>query len=322
LAPFSLDTAAQGQNRWNSITMHLTETEPYTASPPRQPSIESQESFRFLDLPKDIRLIVYDLLPTVTRHYTLSTNNDHYSLAIVTQHETCLSLLQTCRAINYEAVAMRRRLEKLRNEPLRIIVHWRSVGDSPLQGVLQCAALEYTKCNGSFKLDLLFPERVDKVPRYKTGAPPRFVGPPGWLDAQHSQSREGLDINLPFTSHRDLHAILHRQWPSETTRKIEVAIDCTGITKQDVNELRYHFSEIYIWFLRMQHVGSPGGASVALRLMPMTNDVAAMLEGWRSKDYVEETWACYGREHGWSVEIGDWVYREEWYESWDKGEGP
>lgn len=196
-------------------------TQPYIAYISHQSCARASETFRFLDLPKDIRLVFHDLLPTVTRYHSLSTRQ-RYSLKIVNQHAGWLALMRACRLINDEAVALRRKLDDLHNEPLRLVVHWRSVDGFTLQGVLQCAAMDLAECGGSFGLDLLLPQRATYVPRYQTS-----LSPAG-LDRIHVQTRAEFDIQCPFASQKELHAILHRRWPLEVPRNIEIAIGCTG----------------------------------------------------------------------------------------------
>jgi hypothetical protein len=62
--------------------------------------------FPFLDLPKDIRFMVYDLLcSTTTRHYAAVADHD-YKVKIVKQH-LHVSIILTCRTIYNEAVIIR-----------------------------------------------------------------------------------------------------------------------------------------------------------------------------------------------------------------------
>ncbi|KAF1957673.1 hypothetical protein CC80DRAFT_491735 [Byssothecium circinans] len=71
--------------------------------------------FRFLDLPKELRLMVYEFLPTKTRHHKLcfmkgrdpGTNSEEYQeYVILVIRSLPVQLLRTCKMINYEVVAI------------------------------------------------------------------------------------------------------------------------------------------------------------------------------------------------------------------------
>ncbi|KAF2827778.1 hypothetical protein CC86DRAFT_404825 [Ophiobolus disseminans] len=250
------------------------------------------DAFRFLDLPKDIRLIVYDLLPTVARHHTIFSTEDSYSVKIVTECLNSLSLLRTCRIINDEAVTLHRKLEKLQTEPLRLIVHWRSVEGPALQAVLLCAANAVEK-------GLNTPAQLDEIHRRVCSK----FGPP-----------------IPSTSHNELHALLSRNWPSGATKRVEVAVGCTEGVKENREPLYLRWREFYDWIRTSQDPGAPGQLDVVLRLMPVNAEVAAYLEGYHRAEYVDRLRLIYGYGHGWRAELGEWVSNNEWFEKWDEGE--
>jgi hypothetical protein len=59
-----------------------------------------QQPFRFLDLPKELRLMVYDHLPTYETTRIICKKGGHFDLVTRTE---CIPILQTCRTINDEA---------------------------------------------------------------------------------------------------------------------------------------------------------------------------------------------------------------------------
>ena len=67
--------------------------------------------FRFLDLPRDIRFMVYERLPRHISHAVIpipsQTTDDHHDVTrtslILLSRSTCTSILATCRQINHEA---------------------------------------------------------------------------------------------------------------------------------------------------------------------------------------------------------------------------
>jgi hypothetical protein len=103
-----------------------------------------QDPFPFLDLPKDIRFMVYDLFPVVTRHHVITTlsryNTDGCSLTIISYRIPGISLLATCRTINDEAIGMQRNTAALNRAPLRLSAHWQTLGGPALRAILPCAS--------------------------------------------------------------------------------------------------------------------------------------------------------------------------------------
>lgn len=65
--------------------------------------------FRFLDLPKEIRLMVYERLPRQIKHTYISTKYRDNGAIIVTKHLP-LALLQTCRTVYAEAESIVKKL--------------------------------------------------------------------------------------------------------------------------------------------------------------------------------------------------------------------
>ncbi|KAF2819132.1 hypothetical protein CC86DRAFT_375306 [Ophiobolus disseminans] len=83
--------------------------------------------FRLLDLPVDLRLMVYESIPIITRHHDFQTpslepEGPQGMVTLVTKSfET--AILATCRTINNEAGRIiAPKLEKLRVEPMRLMI--------------------------------------------------------------------------------------------------------------------------------------------------------------------------------------------------------
>jgi len=102
----------------------------------------ASQPFRFLDLPKELRLMVYEFIPVATRHHVLrdfTFRDPHTNLIVrlftptdpeavstvtlVTKSLHVTGILSTCRLIHDEAKAvLAKKLDKLKSDPLRLIV--------------------------------------------------------------------------------------------------------------------------------------------------------------------------------------------------------
>jgi hypothetical protein len=71
-----------------------------------------RQVFRFMDLPRELRLMIYEFLPITTRHQTLHVSNPGHveylhaavSLTVVLL-ESSVQVLRVCRVIRHEALA-------------------------------------------------------------------------------------------------------------------------------------------------------------------------------------------------------------------------
>jgi hypothetical protein len=87
-------------------------------------SMREDESFRFLDLPKELRLMVYERIPVriSERHYNHKVLNEPHPVSFIVPC-TSVGILATCRQIQAEASAiMSKKMTTILNTPLRVIV--------------------------------------------------------------------------------------------------------------------------------------------------------------------------------------------------------
>jgi hypothetical protein len=94
----------------------------------------STEPFRFLDLPAELRLMVYEAIPNTTRRQTFEHVEDGQTLS-VTLTKRCLlvSLLATSKYIHREAKQIiGKKLRQLELEPIRVTTNLETlvIGDS------------------------------------------------------------------------------------------------------------------------------------------------------------------------------------------------
>jgi hypothetical protein len=84
------------------------------------------KSFRFLDLPKELRLMVYELIPIKNAHHPVKLGKNHnyddHNLMLVRTTLAGVVILATCRQIHHEAEhIIRRKLATVDKKSLRII---------------------------------------------------------------------------------------------------------------------------------------------------------------------------------------------------------
>ncbi|KAF2654225.1 hypothetical protein K491DRAFT_693990 [Lophiostoma macrostomum CBS 122681] len=85
-------------------------------------SSSTTNPFRFLDLPKELRLMVYEFMPVTTRHHALVLPDGKEVVLIVKSLSVCL--LSTCRLISEEAhPIVEDKLRLIKSTPPRIIFH-------------------------------------------------------------------------------------------------------------------------------------------------------------------------------------------------------
>jgi hypothetical protein len=146
------------------------------------------QPFRFADLPKELRLIIYGSLPIETAHHAIESQWDSYeSLSGMSRQfreyvePTCydaeapkpmltllhtrfpsLAILRTCRWVTSEADAvLRPKLRAMRMSPVRIVVNSWALRSLELRDILRCFSHSTCEAYSNVKV-LLYPGHLRK----------------------------------------------------------------------------------------------------------------------------------------------------------------
>jgi len=276
--------------------------------------------FRFLDLPKDIRFLIYDLITVVTRHHTITasprgnTNLPDYSLTIISHRVPGISLLGTCRHINAEAVRLQRNITALNSAPLRIIADWQSVGGAAMKAILQCAAGQGKECGGSAELEVL----LEPIREQESSTDPVYNAM-----LLSSPSRRNL-LHRDFDTHKELNDILRRSSARNgTVRSVDIAVEYGGDIGDDMEEWMENVADsTYDFYYWVDRRSKEGGEELRMTLrVKATSDAAqACLNSDYSpfvdNEFLEEFWK--GRT--WGCAVRGKVEEEEMAKWWTEGE--
>lgn len=110
--------------------------------------------FRFLDLPKELRLMVYERLPVKVTHHTFELDtvegleNDLESLQLVHRTITGIAILHTSSQIHDEAsTILRPKLNTWRSELIMLIANYNMLWHYRMLGLIDCLSLSPTNCD-------------------------------------------------------------------------------------------------------------------------------------------------------------------------------
>ncbi|KAI4930390.1 hypothetical protein J4E85_005017 [Alternaria conjuncta] len=250
------------------------------------------QEFRFLDLPKDIRLEIYDLFPAETRRYTVRTLREPSitPFTLVLERIPCMALLTTCRQIFDEVSAMLG--SRVDGQPLRIFADAEDLCDNVIS-VIACYALPNLRCE-SLKT---------RIERY---SPSRQNGPE--------------DQDVPEVPHQ---ALRHNITAAGSKLEIEIALELDGDLRQpslNLQRTRGYLRIFYKWivsrgasyFFRDDHI------NITIRPKPTAGMSEKSISDGRVFDFEEypkEFWL--GRM--WTCQVGECITESEWQRNWEEG---
>ena len=188
--------------------------------------------FRFLDLPNELRLRVYDLLPVETRWHTITVDHQGAECSVsIESKRTRQQLIATCRHINSELSNHRKKYPST-PERLNVVADWRAIRSTILRTILRCAVsrdVDADKCKN--------PESL------ATGLAPLHI--PG----RPSQS-SALSRGSPIFRHEQLHDILRHSVSARSPVIIGFSIHDPELTK--VVEHEVSLVNKHVWYAELQ----------------------------------------------------------------------
>ncbi|KAI8932672.1 hypothetical protein NX059_010166 [Plenodomus lindquistii] len=307
-----------------------------TQQPCIQPQLLSEQPFRFLDLPKDIRFLIYDYLVAENRHHSITFHHDYgkYALAIVSKRIPGIAILATCKQIHHEANSVCSTALKALSAPVKIATHWRAIDTPALRGVLHCASNNGPcSCNNALNEVLLKIDNLDKtdqtpIPCSDTNVVDEYVVAANNVQSEKSSTpdRERADIMFgqsaqsddvwysDITSHAQLHALIRRNHIPGARRVVEIAVLCPMEIK--LPKLRTGCTHFYKW-LQDMHLAWMGDSAMHIKLRPRPESEAARIK--MEVDYAfwnadSPPSSFMGRK--WSYELGGWLQEDEWEAEW------
>lgn len=113
---------------------HLSVAQRLLRKPP-DAGIDAPPSFRFVDLPKQIRLMIYECLPDHNTKRTLLLANGVNCVTLIRPSIPGIHILATCRLINAEALpVLAPVLAKMLRRTPQVVVHLADlVGHAPIR---------------------------------------------------------------------------------------------------------------------------------------------------------------------------------------------
>jgi len=254
--------------------------------------MEDTQGFRFLDLPKDIRLEIYDLFPAETRRYTVQKPNrpSITPFTLVLERIPCMALLTTCRQTFHEVSAMLG--SRLDGQPLRIFA---DAGD-----------LCHTVLN--------------VISRY---ASPDFQHEPWAISIKrYSPSRQSGPDNqdVPEVPPQALH---HSMTATGSRLEVEIALELGDVPGQTPRNLRLMRDYTRIFYECVVDIGWSYGFAydpVNITIRPkLTADMSEKTISDEYRFHFEQYQKEFGLGKRWTCQFGKGMTEREWQRNWEEG---
>ncbi|KAI4686712.1 hypothetical protein J4E81_008372 [Alternaria sp. BMP 2799] len=250
------------------------------------------QGFRFLDLPKDIRLEIYDLFPAETRRYTVQIPDTptNTPFTLVLERIPCMELLTTCRQIFHEVSAVLG--SRLDGQPLRIFANARDLCDPAVH-----VMANYTSSD---------PQNESMKIHIKRYIPSRQSG--------------SNDQDVPEVSPQ---ALRHNTTATGSKLEVEIALELGGLltdTSRDLRLMRDYIRIFYEWIVDM---GQPqyslyDPVNVTIRPKPTADMSEKTASDGQVFDF-EQYQKDFGPGKMWTCQLGECMTEKEWQRNWEEG---
>jgi len=250
----------------------------------------NDEEFRFLDLPKDIRLEIYDLFPAETRRYTVQTIRGRAMprISVATKRIPCMGLLTTCWQIYHEVSSVL--ASRLDGEPLRVFTNWEEMCIPTMSLLMVC------------------------TPAFVTADDPVSL-----IERHHSSGQ----VNLQTPNLREV-LLLHNALPTGQKLEVEFTVEVNDelLRPENLQLMRSVVKIFYGWLAGMSNnqllISEGGSIDITIRPKPKTETSKKILAKERLFDneaFPKEFWL--GKI--WTIHIGECMTEKEWQRNWEEG---
>jgi hypothetical protein len=252
--------------------------------------MENLEGFRFLDLPKDIRLEIYDHFPIEIRHHAIQSPSFSTvsRCTITTKRIPCMELLTTCRETYHEVSALLR--PRLDGEPLRIFINWKHMCLCAIDCIL----------SSTMYLDM--------------------VGDTRLLSKNYHSNDDGYrqtpDMREVF--------LLHQAISISPELKVELLVELDDdFVRRDSARLRMKviFEIFYKWLKSRNEVGHlefGGPIHITIRPKAVTEGANSVLNEARPFEHLDFPKECWlGKTL--TCQVGECMTESEWQRNWEEG---
>ncbi|KAI4913248.1 uncharacterized protein J4E92_009871 [Alternaria infectoria] len=255
-------------------------------------TMADDHGFRFLDLPKDIRLEIYDLFPAETRRYTVQARTPGITpFTLVFERIPCMALLTTCRQIFHEVSAIMG--SRLEGQPLRIFAAVRDLSNTVVK------VLSYYTAPQSQQKFLEI-----RVKRY---SPSRETGPD--------------DQDVPEYPPQ---ALYHNIRATGSKLEVEIALELGDVFTSSPWYFQLTRDYIRIFHERIMGMGKSqwyhrhDPVNITIRPKPTADMSEKTISDCKVFEF-EEYQRDFGLGKMWTCQFGECMTEREWQRNWEEG---